>query len=108
MSDKQLIIYGRGVVEYKGGLEVEAVTMGDGSTLVSGLAKDENGFVGITFHDGCGDGIGVERKVPPNTKLGDIEPASMMIRFNNPHSIDVVVNTLLHVKKLLGAGANND
>lgn len=74
-----------------------SVTMGDGSVAVSDVGIDGHGFAGIAFGEGEGKGVAVDIDVEPGTRLGSIK-ADFLLRFNNPRSIDVVIQALERAK----------
>jgi len=93
--------YGFYKIQYEGMEPVKSITIGDGSVLISGIALDSDGFASVAFSCDKGRGVGVSEDVPEGTLLKDYMGVDFMLRFDNPLSVDVLMEKLVDCKKYL-------
>ena len=100
--------YGILEIEYPNGEIIPTIVMGDGSVRVSNLLMGDDNMTGVAFSP-----------APKGTKAGDYVEEDIgkttagmgvyfQLLFDNPVSIDVVINRLLAAKKSLEEGDGSD
>lgn len=98
----RIMKYGLQDIEYDDGETIKSIVLGDGTTRVTSLVKNDDGLVGVSFSPApqnkiVGNDIDLDRVGSPVTGLG----IHTQVLFDNPDSIDVVIARLEDAKKYL-------
>lgn len=94
--------YGFVEVSYDGVDPIKSVTFGDGSLCVTDVKVDGYGFSGISITEGLENrGVGGDMTDLVAGKVGESITPDIILRFNNPASIDVVIAKLNQARKHL-------
>ena len=94
--------YGVHKMQYGDMTPVDAISIGDGSVLMLGIVKDDTGFASVGFACGEGDGVvGVEKPEMSGKLLCDDMKVDFLLRFDNPLSVDVLIEKLVDCKRYL-------
>ena len=98
--------YGILEIEYSDGNVIPTAVMGDGTVGVVNTLKSEDGFVGVSFYPAPDNKvIGKILFESGYHKIRTIEELNvgLQLLFDNPKSIDVVIERLLAAKESLKA-----
>ncbi len=87
--------FGFGTVNYENTKPISSITFGDGSLCVTDVTVDGYGFSGVSITEGLENrGVGSDMTDLVSGKVGESVTPDIILRFNNPESIDVVISKL--------------
>ncbi len=95
MADK----YGFFTEEYPDGSKQRTLMTGDGKSTFTDVLY-EDGTVGIGIAYGFGEGLNTTTEFEEGTKTTELD-IDLVVRFENPDSIDAMIRTLNDVKSKL-------
>lgn len=94
--------FGFGETQYDELEPIASVTFGDGSLCVTDVTMDGYGFSAVSITQGLDNrGVGGDMTDLVQGRLGESITPGLLLRFNNPDSIDVVIGKLQLAKEHL-------